>query len=692
MAAEIRLYKSTLINDGPGNGGALSNNPIIHNAAENVFPHVPESERTAGKIRCRKAFIKKESGVLTAAKFMMDRLSTAGDYFRLKKGTDCDVQATVLDYGWTESNITWTLANRAIALSNPHSLAKGDEVWFFSSTGVYRGRANITNDTSSSTIFTIDMMTDGSNPATGDNAITFWKGAGELNEPLTGGSSKVIVAGFEAPNGIFSKSRIALIDWDNPSGGLPAIEYLDQTFAVWTIGAGGIVDERCGDISSWTDNESGGDSIQSTYDGRDTFKLIVAAAGLGCKAERIRNVGVISDTFTMEIRSYFDSIGTSANDDYLYLEVDNGAIKLKVRFTSTGLYVYDGLAWNQVGSGIVDQDVWTVWRFSVDASTPTSAICDVHKNGFKANTSTVVCSDMGVNQDGLVVVSQHGGTTNGVVSYIDFLKISDGIAVNSGECFIQCDTPCVSNHAVKTRGLVIGTSEENFNVDGLTLVVKINGGTSQTVMLMGNSQTAAQVSDQINAVLVGGTAYVFETTRVAIRSNTYYAENSVQVLSLSSVATELGLDTSIHYGTDGTVVACTLDLGTIVSSHTTPIKNSPAGTWDESGHPILTYDVGTVTDVFTVTFSSASVFSVAGVLSGNVGSGITGVDFQPAHWGSYFFKIPAAGWGGTWAIGDTLAFGTANSAKGVWFKEVIPSGTLAHGGNSVSFTLDGETA
>ena len=210
MTAEVRLYKSTLINDGPGNGGALSNNPIIHNAAENVFPHVPESERVSGKIRYRKAFIKKESGVLTVAEFMMDRLSTAGDYFRLERGTDSDIQATASDYGWTEPNIIWTLASRAIVVSNSHSLAKGDEVLFFSSTGVYRGRANVTNDTSSSTTFTIDTMTDGSNPATGDSAVTFWKGAGEIDEPITGGSSETIVAVFEAPNGVFSKGRIAL--------------------------------------------------------------------------------------------------------------------------------------------------------------------------------------------------------------------------------------------------------------------------------------------------------------------------------------------------------------------------------------------------------------------------------------------------------------------------------------------------
>ena len=88
----------------------------------------------------------------------------------------------------------------------------------------------------------------------------------------------------------------------------------------------------------------------------------------------------------------------------------------------------------------------------------------------------VNCSDTGTTQAGLVVVSQHGGTTNGVVSYIDFLKILDAIAMNSGECFIQCDTSCVSSHGVKTRGVVIGMSDENFNVDGLILVIKINVG------------------------------------------------------------------------------------------------------------------------------------------------------------------------------------------------------------------------
>jgi hypothetical protein len=247
---------------------------------------------------------------------------------------------------------------------------------------------------------------------------------------------------------------------------------------------------------------------------------------------------------------------------------------------------------------------------------------------------------------------------------------------------------CVSNHAVKTQGVVTGTGDENFDLDTLTLVIKVNGGTSQTVTFVADGMTAAQVVTKINTDTTGCTAAVSGGTKVKITTDDYYLENSIQVVSDSTGDTELGLDNSVHYGTTGTIVAGVLELGTIASSHSTPAKTSALGTFTNN---IVNYDLGATYDTFTVTFSSATAFSVSGAAEGVIGSGTKAVAFKVAHWGSYYFEIPTSCWGGTWAAGDTVVFITYPSAEGIWFKEIVPASTAAYDGNKATFTLDGES-
>ena len=528
--------------------------------------------------------------------------------------------------------------------------------------------------------------TDVQSQATG---YTDWSGAGEVIEAL-GTSNKTIIVEYDNNDGVSAGDKISIIDWDDLTGEIPALEYLDVETAVFTIGEGDVEDENCSDISDWTDNDSDGASTQETFDGRETFKFTVATAGSGRKAERQKDIGTIADSFTVELRTYFDSLGTLANGDYFYFAIDNGSIILRAVFASDGLYIYDGATYNEVGTDVVDTDTWTIWRFVIDGSVSGSETVDVEKDGTSIGDD-IDCSDGSGATDGDVILRQSGVTTNGVTSYTDFLKVSDDDPDNSNECFIYCNTGCVSSHSVKTRGKVEGTADENFDVDGETLVIKIDGGTSQTVTFTGNGKTAAQAVSDINATLSGGTAYVLSSTKVAIRTDSYYKTGSIQVLSSSTADTTLGLDNSIHYGTDGTVVSSVLELGSILSSHTTPAVNSTSGTWDDSNYPVKTFDDGTTTEDWTATFTDSENFDVSGSISGNVGSGNVNSDFQPAHWGSYYFKLPSAGWGGTWANGDTLTFSTVNSAKAVWIKEVVPASTPAYSGNRVSFTLDGET-
>lgn len=617
MTATVKIKKSKTINDSSANGGEMSANDIMNNTGQNIFPNVTESERTSGLIRYRKVFVKKESGILDNAKFFIDRLSTAEDFFRLKSGTDTDVQ----------------------------------------------------------------------NDAAGYEG---WAGAGEITETLTGGVSSTVVATYDSPDGINNDSLVALVNWDNLVSGAPVIEYSGVNTAVFTIGEGDVADQYFESLTSWTDNGNNGTTTQETFKGRETFRLTVETAGSGNKAEALKDVGTIGDSFTAEIRLYNDLLGVQSDCDDFNLRIDNGTILLSVTWASDGLFVWDGGALNEVGTNIVDQDKWAIWRFVVDGSTPGSETVDVYKDGVLMSAG-FDCSNSG-STDGEVTFSQNGGTTDGVTSYVDFLKISESAPGDSKECYLFLSPTPASNHSVKTKAKVDGTEDENFDMDGLNLIISIDGGAEQTVTLSGNGQTAAQVADQINGGLTGGTASVLESTKVSIESDSYYTSGSVQIISSSTADTELGLDNSVHFGTDGTVVSEVLELGSIESSHTTPdTSGSASGSFNDSGYPIETFDAGTVSDDWSVEFTSTTEFDVTGSSFGLIGSGNISEDFQAANSGSYYFKITKEAWGGTWASGDIMTFSTVHSAKGIWIKEEVKALTPAYLGNTVSFTLDGET-
>ncbi|OIN87871.1 MAG: hypothetical protein AUJ12_00440 [Alphaproteobacteria bacterium CG1_02_46_17] len=110
---------------------------------------------------------------------------------------------------------------------------------------------------------------------------------------------------------------------------------------------------------------------------------------------------------------------------------------------------------------------------------------------------------------------------------------------------------------------------------------------------------------------------------------------------------------------------------------------SASGTYDETSYPLTMYNDGTVYETWTLTFSSASAFSVAGAYYGSVGSGNTSSDFSPNNidMGQPYFTINSNGWGGTWTSGDTIVFNTVPSAVPMLLCQHVPAGTAAESNN-----------
>jgi hypothetical protein len=106
-------------------------------------------------------------------------------------------------------------------------------------------------------------------------------------------------------------------------------------------------------------------------------------------------------------------------------------------------------------------------------------------------------------------------------------------------------------------------------------------------------------------------------------------------------------------------------------------ENSALGTYDEVSYPIVLFNDGTVEDDWTITFTNASNFSVTGVYTGSVGTGSVAADFSPINpnTGQPYFTLNSLGWGGTWAVGNTVAFTTHPAAVPILLENEVPTGT-----------------
>lgn len=171
--------------------------------------------------------------------------------------------------------------------------------------------------------------------------------------------------------------------------------------------------------------------------------------------------------------------------------------------------------------------------------------------------------------------------------------------------------------------------------------------------------------------------------------------NAVPIWNGNSATITVSGQLGVAFATPAsTIVSSVLELGTVEPSYNGWTEHfAGTGAYDEatSGN-IAVYNVGTVTDSWTITFSGATQFTCAGLTTGSVASGQVSVDYQPANGGSYYFKIDKDGWSGTPQAGDTINFNTVHAGKAIWVKEVVPASTPSYASNVVTLALEGESA
>jgi len=175
---------------------------------------------------------------------------------------------------------------------------------------------------------------------------------------------------------------------------------------------------------------------------------------------------------------------------------------------------------------------------------------------------------------------------------------------------------------------------------------------------------------------------------------TIASENGVTWESLTATIVVTTGVQGTYPATEFGLVCGVVDLDSIIASAGDITVTSVSGTYDDTTYPLLVSNIGTVEDDWTLTFTSATAFTVSGANTGSLGSGTRSSSFSPVNpnvgTGDYYFSLRASGFGGTFTIGDTLTFSTYHSAKSIWIKEVVPALTSAESSNKFNLKLYAE--
>lgn len=171
---------------------------------------------------------------------------------------------------------------------------------------------------------------------------------------------------------------------------------------------------------------------------------------------------------------------------------------------------------------------------------------------------------------------------------------------------------------------------------------------------------------------------------------------AVSIIGAAATLTFTGSPLANAFLAANTIVSGVIEQSAVAGAFNTPVVTSAAGTLAHATAGNLTVPgKGSIDDSWTLTFSSATAFSVSGTVTGALsGTGTIGADFSAINpsTSTALFKILSTAWGGTFVAGDTVTFNTTPASLPLFLRRRIPanSGTLANDVGAFAYT--GESA
>lgn len=238
----------------------------------------------------------------------------------------------------------------------------------------------------------------------------------------------------------------------------------------------------------------------------------------------------------------------------------------------------------------------------------------------------------------------------------------------------------IAASALNTQGDLVGTERKyssarlNADVAAAATVIVVDaetGSAADTIFQAGDKVFIREgVNEEFVTIAAGGVAWSGEQATLTLTAgllNPYTAAGN-------------------------TTVSSVLESGTVQTSVDNWVETSTSGTYDEAGNPVVLDNIGSIEQIWTLTFTSATAFDVVGDSVGSVGSGTTAGDFAPnnANFTKPYFTLAAAGFAGTWANGETIVFQTHPAAVNYFLLRDIPAGTAALASDSTGIEISVE--
>ena len=338
---------------------------------------------------------------------------------------------------------------------------------------------------------------------------------------------------------------------------------------------------------------------------------------------------------------------------------------------------------------ILDSEI--VWRPAALVSDATPA-----QNGGRMASSLLVS---GVKNNLFPDVSQSergAGSVTWRKAFIHLHSAQDAALLNV-RLFLDAPTPAGDfvlfqiGTATDTQDQIAGRPDlRQFGLG--TLFAPLSGGASQIQVVCEHNAEYAS----LQPFRVG------DLVRVADRPSTGGAGNEEWV-TLTGVAygpdyATLDFTPALAnaYGTQATVVSAVYQHASVAGAWSNLALTSAAGSFDSAtvGN-LVAHNKGAVEESWTLTFTSASAFTVSGTTVGALPAiGSISADYAPQNpaTGTPYFTLKAAAWSGTFQVNDQMRFDTHPAAIPVWYRRQVPAGTSSLANDVASLAIHGESA
>ncbi len=324
-----------------------------------------------------------------------------------------------------------------------------------------------------------------------------------------------------------------------------------------------------------------------------------------------------------------------------------------------------------------------VWRQATEKS-------DASSNGGRMSS---VAIPTGVKNALFPSASQSERTAGSIKYRKAFAHVAndDTLTLLEGKVFLTRPTPGDDRITIfpatqtDTQAAVTG-SEPQFGIGTLNANVSASA-TTMTVLVEAAADNifrtgmTVRISDRQTIEGVGNEQFL------VLSANATYSGN---VATLTFTTTPLAFS---FLAATPTYVSSVIMSGSVVPTITDWAEASGTGTYDELTYPVLPHGIGSVQQLWTLTFTSSTTFTVSGDTLGTVGSGNVSTNTVPANpaFAKPYFTLRMAGFGGTWATGNTIQFRTSPGSVPVWFKRTIPAGANSLSQNFSRVGVDGES-